>query len=246
MKQDRCVGSCNPDSSCRSSGVGTRKELEDIIGKLGAVGVLCGRFINARRILVSGRWMTSMIGHRTRRVASSRTWAFWSLLGEEPRARKGWLRPSRVGYATHVVTKPELPPPAIDGTSPEAICCFRARGDLKRSLCGGSGKQTQHGLSRRSFAIPRSVNQAGHQPSGCHIEGPDCHRVYRPVKSAPSLVACRLQDEPKTFEWTSRSFHAPRWGFTNTINRLSSRSWLEEAATLRNGTSLSCASQCLM
>jgi deoxyribonucleoside regulator len=55
------VGSCKPDSHVASSGVATPQELEDYIAN-GAVGVLCGRFIDAKGDPVSGPLDDRMMG----------------------------------------------------------------------------------------------------------------------------------------------------------------------------------------
>ena len=94
------VGSCLPDSHVASSGVATQKELQDYIAN-GAVGVLCGRFIDASGNPVSGPLDDRMMGieldmlrHRDMGILVS--------IGEDrvPAA----VAALKGGYATHVVT----------------------------------------------------------------------------------------------------------------------------------------------
>lgn len=94
------VGSCNPGSHVVSSGVATLEELKDYISN-GAVGVMCGRFIDADGDAISGPLDDRMMGigldelrHRDMGILVS--------VGEErvPAA----VAAIRGGYATHLVT----------------------------------------------------------------------------------------------------------------------------------------------
>ncbi|MCB0180620.1 MAG: transcriptional regulator, partial [Anaerolineae bacterium] len=94
------VGSCKPDSHVASSGVATQKELEDYIAN-GAVGVLCGRFIDAKGDPVSGPLDDRMMGIELEELRH-RDMGILVSVGEErvPAA----VAAIRGGYATHVVT----------------------------------------------------------------------------------------------------------------------------------------------
>lgn len=94
------VGSCKPDSHVASSGVATQQELEDYIAN-GAVGVLCGRFIDAKGDPVSGPLDDRMMGIELEELRH-RDMGILVSVGEErvPAA----VAAIKGGYATHVVT----------------------------------------------------------------------------------------------------------------------------------------------
>ncbi|OCW58698.1 sugar-binding transcriptional regulator [Hoeflea olei] len=94
------VGSCNPDSHIASSGLATLQDLEDYIAR-GAVGVLCGRFIDAEGNPVSGPLDNRMMGIELHELRH-RDMGILVSIGEErvPAA----VAAIRGGYATHVVT----------------------------------------------------------------------------------------------------------------------------------------------
>ncbi|AKI00741.1 transcriptional regulator with sigma factor-related N-terminal domain [Hoeflea sp. IMCC20628] len=94
------VGSCNPDSHIVSSGLATLDEL-DQYKAMGAVGVLCGRFINADGDPVSGPLDDRMMGVELEKLRDRDAGILVSIsedrAGPTVAALKG-------GYATHVVT----------------------------------------------------------------------------------------------------------------------------------------------
>jgi deoxyribonucleoside regulator len=95
------VGSCKPDSHVASSGVATPQELEDYIAN-GAVGVLCGRFIDAKGDPVSGPLDDRMMGIELEELRH-RDMGILVSVGSEERVPAA-VAAIRGGYATHVVT----------------------------------------------------------------------------------------------------------------------------------------------
>lgn len=94
------VGSCLPDSHVASSGVATQKELQDYIAK-GAVGVLCGRFIDANGDPVSGPLDDRMMGIELDMLRHRDMGILVSIGADRVPAAVAALKG---GYATHVVT----------------------------------------------------------------------------------------------------------------------------------------------
>lgn len=94
------VGSCLPDSHVASSGVATQKELQDYIAN-GAVGVLCGRFIDASGAPVSGPLDDRMMGIELDMLRHRDMGILVSIGADRVPAAVAALKG---GYATHVVT----------------------------------------------------------------------------------------------------------------------------------------------
>ncbi|MCY0147457.1 sugar-binding transcriptional regulator [Hoeflea sp. G2-23] len=94
------VGSCNPDSHIVSSGLATLAELEQYKA-MGAVGVLCGRFIDAKGDPVSGPLDERMMGVELEKLRHRDAGILVSVSEDRAAAAVAALRG---GYATHVVT----------------------------------------------------------------------------------------------------------------------------------------------
>lgn len=94
------VGSCAPDSHVVSSGVATIEELNWYIDH-GAVGVLCGRFIDDRGNSIEGPLDERMMGIALSRMRAPETGILVSAGSERVPAAVAALRG---GYATHIVT----------------------------------------------------------------------------------------------------------------------------------------------
>ncbi|MDJ1007403.1 MAG: sugar-binding domain-containing protein [Paracoccaceae bacterium] len=94
------VGSCTEDSHVVSSGVATRQELAWYLGQ-GAVGVLCGRFIDRAGAHIEGpldaRMMAVDLDRMRQREAGI-------LVSAEPERATAALAAIRGGYVTHLVT----------------------------------------------------------------------------------------------------------------------------------------------
>jgi deoxyribonucleoside regulator len=94
------VGSCRPDSHIVSSGMASEAELEQYIAN-GAVGVLCGRFINAKGDPVSGPLDDRMMGIELEQLRHRDMGILVSVGDDRAEAAVAALKG---GYATHVVT----------------------------------------------------------------------------------------------------------------------------------------------
>lgn len=94
------VGSCTPDSHVVSSGVATIEELNWYIDH-GAVGVLCGRFINEQGDGIEGPLDERMMGIALNRMRNPETGILVSVGSDRVPAAIAALRG---GYATHIVT----------------------------------------------------------------------------------------------------------------------------------------------
>ena len=94
------AGSCTPDSHIVGAGVATLAELDDYVAR-GAVGVVCGRFVDA-----AGREMPGGLSERIIGVALSDLEALETGLLVSTGAERvvPMLAAIRGGYATHVVT----------------------------------------------------------------------------------------------------------------------------------------------
>ncbi|MEL6921291.1 MAG: sugar-binding domain-containing protein, partial [Pseudomonadota bacterium] len=94
------VGSCRPDSHVVSSGVATVEELAFYVGR-GAVGVLCGRFIDGGGQLIEGPLDPRMMGVSLERMRQRET----GLLVSSGLDRVEAAGAAMIGgYATHLVT----------------------------------------------------------------------------------------------------------------------------------------------
>ena len=94
------VGGCTPESHVVSSGVATPEELADYLAR-GAVGVLCGRFIDAEGRPVPGPLDGRMMGVELDRLRHPSTGLLVCPSPDRVTATHAALRG---GYATHVVT----------------------------------------------------------------------------------------------------------------------------------------------
>lgn len=94
------VGSCTPDSHVVSSGVATVEELLYYLDR-GAVGVLCGRFIDAAGDAIHGPLDARMMGVELNRLKHPKAGILVCVGGDRVRAAVAAIRG---GYATHVVT----------------------------------------------------------------------------------------------------------------------------------------------
>lgn len=94
------VGSCNPDSHIVSSGLASEAELEVYIAN-GAVGVLCGRFIDAKGDPVSGPLDDRMMGIELEKLRDRDMGILVSVSEDRAAAAVAAIRGR---YATHVVT----------------------------------------------------------------------------------------------------------------------------------------------
>lgn len=94
------VGSCTPDSHVVSSGVATREELRWYLDH-GAVGVLCGRFIDADGAPIHGPLDARMLGVELDRLRHPKAGILVCVSVDRVPAAVAALRG---GYATHVVT----------------------------------------------------------------------------------------------------------------------------------------------
>ena len=94
------AGSCTPDSHIVGAGVATRKELRDYLAR-GAVGVVCGRFVDA-----DGREVPGPLSERIMGVALEDLVGLDAglLVSTGPDRVASMLAAIRAGYATHVVT----------------------------------------------------------------------------------------------------------------------------------------------
>ncbi|WP_420409885.1 sugar-binding transcriptional regulator [Hoeflea sp.] len=94
------VGSCLPNSHVASSGVASQKELQDYIAN-GAVGVLCGRFIDAKGDPVGGPLDDRMMGIELDQLRH-RDMGILVSVGQDRVAAA--VAAMHGGYATHMVT----------------------------------------------------------------------------------------------------------------------------------------------
>jgi deoxyribonucleoside regulator len=94
------VGSCTPDSHVVSSGVATVEELRWYLDH-GAVGVLCGRFIDAEGAAIRGPLDARMMGVELNRLRHPEAGILVCVGRDRVPAAVAALRG---GYATHVVT----------------------------------------------------------------------------------------------------------------------------------------------
>lgn len=94
------AGSCTPDSHIVGSGIASRADLDAYVAA-GAVGVLCGRFIDAAGKQVIGRLDERMIGVTPDRLTGLDMGILVSAGAEKVEAMRAVIRG---GYATHVVT----------------------------------------------------------------------------------------------------------------------------------------------
>jgi deoxyribonucleoside regulator len=94
------VGSCTPDSHVVSSGVATRDELRWYVDR-GAVGVLCGRFIDMAGNAIRGPLDARMMGVELDRLRRPEAGILVCVGRDRVPAAVAAIRG---GYATHVVT----------------------------------------------------------------------------------------------------------------------------------------------
>ena len=94
------AGSCAPDSHIVGAGVATLDELAGYLAR-GAVGVVCGRFVDARGREVPGPLSERMIGVRLEGLVGLETGLLVSTGADRVASM---LAAIRAGYATHVVT----------------------------------------------------------------------------------------------------------------------------------------------
>lgn len=94
------AGSCLPDSHIVGAGVATLDELNDYVGR-GAVGVLCGRFIDADGKEIAGSLSERIIGVALDDLRGRETGLLVSSGDERVQPM---LAAMRGGYVTHVVT----------------------------------------------------------------------------------------------------------------------------------------------
>lgn len=94
------VGSCMPDSHVVSSGVATREELQIYVDR-GAIGVLCGRFIDKNGNGISGPLDGRILGISAEKMRNPEVGILVSTGKERVRPTLAALNG---GYVTHLVT----------------------------------------------------------------------------------------------------------------------------------------------
>jgi DNA-binding transcriptional regulator LsrR (DeoR family) len=118
------VGSCTPESHVVSSGVATPQELDDYVEN-GAVGVLCGRFIDAGGMPVPGSLDGRMMGVELERLRHPRTGLLvCPSLDRVPAS----LAAVTGGYATHIVTHLSSAEALLRAASERGRCAERGGG----------------------------------------------------------------------------------------------------------------------
>lgn len=98
------VGSCTPDSHVVSSGVANQQELEFYVNN-GAVGVLCGRFIDKNGDEISGPLEGRILGVSAEKMKNPDVGILVATGKERVNATKAALSG---GYATHLVTSSDF------------------------------------------------------------------------------------------------------------------------------------------